>query len=243
MNRNLKILLALFLCIISGCFFNNLFCQGKSIKRIEIDENQAKTLYNKGKYKEACQIYIATTNKRKNVQRDKIEQAIFIFFLIDALGLFLFLYLEKRRAYKKLVSKNMECAKRPMLIIKDLDLDNINFSDIKDKQILIALQDAFEKDKVFLNKDITINDLSKQLNTNKNNLSKLINTYLNKTFPTLLNEYRINEAIKLLVDKKTCNYKMEAISEMCGYNNRQVFHCAFKKETGITPNDFRKMSQ
>jgi len=46
----------------------------------------------------------------------------------------------------------------------------------------------------------------------------------------------------LLTNNKTSNYKMEVISDMCGFNNRQVFHAAFKKETGLTPNDFRKMA-
>jgi AraC-like DNA-binding protein len=240
MNKTKKYLLYLTTILIT-LSSGNIFAQGKSIRRIETQEKQAYELYNQGKYQDACKIYIQTTHQRSNTQRSKIEQAIFLFFLVDALGLFLFLYLEKQRAYKKLVSKNMQYAQKPIITEKDIYFKTNNIPDNKDKQLLINLQELFEKEKIYLNKDLNIIDLSKQMSTNKNILSKLINTYLNKTFPTLLNEYRVNEAIQLLTDKKTSNYKMEVISEMCGYNNRQVFHSAFKKETGVTPNDFRKL--
>jgi AraC-like DNA-binding protein len=243
MNKNLKYFISLIIIALVVNISNDVFAQGKSIRRIETQEKQAYNLYTQGKYEDACKIYIQTTHQRSNTQHSKIEQAIFLFFLVDALGLFFFLYLEKQRAYKKLVSKNMQCAQRPIIMTKDIDVTMLNISDNKDKQLLMSLQEMFEQEKIYLNKDLNIIDLSKQLNTNKNILSKLINTYLNKTFPSLINEYRVNEAIKLLTDKKTSNYKMEVISEMCGYNNRQVFHSAFKKETGVTPNDFRKMSE
>ena len=45
----------------------------------------------------------------------------------------------------------------------------------------------------------------------------------------------------MLNDETNKKYTMQAISEMCGYKNRQVFYVAFKKETGVTPTEFVKM--
>jgi len=83
-----------------------LSAQGKSIKRIEIQEREAYQLYQQKQYKEACDIYIQTTAQRTNIQTSKIHFELFIIFLIVVVGFFLYLYLEKQRAYKKLVSKN-----------------------------------------------------------------------------------------------------------------------------------------
>ena len=74
-------------------------------------------------------------------------------------------------------------------------------------------------------------------------LSHVINAYLHQNFSSLLNSYRIKESLKLLGDPQFFHEKMEVIGEMCGYNNRQVFHQAFKKEMGITPNHFRNIQK
>lgn len=242
MKKTIRRLLPFLLLLICNLYITQVHAQGKSIKRIETDEQQAYNLYKQGNYKDACNLYIKTTQQRANVQTSKIQMELFIILLVDAVGLFLFLFLEKQRAYKKLVSKNMQCATRPIMLTTEGTFNGLTPSDKKEEQLLQNLQQLFEEEKIYLDKDLNINDLSKRLNTNKTILSHVINTYLRKNFPTLLNEYRVNEAIKLLMDPKSSNYKMEAISEMCGYNNRQVFHAAFKKETGVTPIDFKKMA-
>lgn len=220
-----------------------LSAQGKSIKRIEAQEKEAYQLYQQKDYQEACKLYIQTTQQRANVQISKINLELFIIFLLIVVGFFLYLLLEKQRAYKKLVSKNIQCAERPLILGSITTFDTPTPADPKDELIFQQLQTLFEQEHVFLNQDLTLVELSRQLGTNKTTLSRIINSSLHKNFPTILNEYRINEAVKLLTDKKNNRYKMEVISEMCGYHNRQAFHAAFKKETGLTPNDFRKMAQ
>lgn len=69
----------------------------------------------------------------------------------------------------------------------------------------------------------------------------MVNSYFGKNFPSLLNEYRVREAIRMLSDRSYHKYKLEEIGEISGYKNRQVFYCVFKKMTGVVPSDFRKM--
>lgn len=237
--KHLKNILAI---LLSSSFIlnSNIYAQGKEQQKINDFEKKAIQYYEKGDYKLACEYFIKSSKINECIKSSKINNAIFLFFLVDAIGLFIFLYLEKQRAYKKLVRKNMEWASRTTQIKNYSNINNeINQ---KDKDILNNLVVALTNKKIYLNKELNINDMAKQLGTNRSVLSKIINVYFNKNFPALLNEYRINEAIILLTDNKTRNYKMEAIGEMCGYNNRQVFHAAFKRETGVTPNDFRIMS-
>lgn len=241
MEKNYIKIILFIVTLIVFLAINTLQAQGKGQRKTDENEKKAMEFYQKGNYQMACEYFIEANEIKSNIKSSKLDFAIFIFFLIDVLGLFLFLYLEKRRAYKKLVRKNIEWANRTdkMGNCPDKDFDKL---DTKEQQILTKLIYIFTKEKVYLNSEISINDIAKQLGTNRSVISKIINTYFNKTFPSLLNEYRINDAVKLLMDSKSKNYKMEAISEMCGYNNRQVFHSAFKRETGVTPNDFRTMS-
>lgn len=238
--KHIKTVLLVLLLIFCG-INNSIQAQGKGQRKTDDNEKKAMEAYYKGDYQKACEHFIKANKIKANIKSSKLNLAIFLFFLVDAIGLFIFLYLEKQRAYKKLVRKNMEWAKRTNTMRSCPDKDNEEF-DTREKQILTKLINLFTNDKVYLNSELNINEIAKQLGTNRSVLSKIINTYFNKNFPALLNEYRINEAVKLLMDNKTKNYKMEVISEMCGYNNRQVFHSAFKRETGVTPNDFRTMS-
>jgi AraC-like DNA-binding protein len=193
---------------------------------------KGENMYRQQQYKEACEQFMTANEISNNVKIKQIHYTLFFLLLIDVMGLFIFLYLEKRRAYKKLVAKNMQWAQQS-------DLQSF---DEAEKRAIDNLTVLFEEEKIYRNKDLTINDLAIKLNVNKNLISKLTNTYFHKTLPSLLNEYRIKEAVNLLTGLKTRNYKMEAISDMCGFNTRQVFHAVFKKETGLTPNDFRKMA-
>lgn len=234
-----KILLVLVLLVLIST--NLIQAQGKAKQKIENNEKLALDYYKNGDYKTACEYFIKYNKTKSNVDFSKLDLGIFLFFLLDAIGLFLFLYLEKRRAYKKLVQKNMEWVNRKEPLENFTKKDS-SALDEKEKDLLTRLINLFDSEKIYLDSEININETAKRLGTNRTILSKVINSYFNKNFPALLNEYRVNEAVRLLMDTKTCNYKMEAIGIMCGYNNRQVFHSSFKKEIGVTPNDFRIMS-
>lgn len=58
-------------------------------------------------------------------------------------------------------------------------------------------------------------------------------------YSCLLNEYRIKEAVHLLVDKRYVDKNIEEISTMVGFANRQSFYAAFYKNVGITPREYR----
>ena len=257
--------------------------QNDTISRPKDFQNSGNIYYERGDYKTACDYYriadslyaaqmsisaikyaelIEKNQKQteavfKNTMKEnKIKTGILFFILLDMLGLFFFLFLEKRRAYYLLVKKNMDWAtessayKKLLPIQREMNeqenslLQNnvVPTCDKKEQEMLLRLVEVMENDKAFLNSEITIQDIAKMLGTNRNCISRLINSYFEKTFPALLNEYRIKEAIRLLIDSRSSKFKLEAIGEMSGFKNRQVFHSVFKKETGLTPNDFRQMS-
>ncbi|MBN1499167.1 MAG: AraC family transcriptional regulator [Spirochaetes bacterium] len=69
-------------------------------------------------------------------------------------------------------------------------------------------------------------------------LSEILNTNLNRTFPTWINKKRIKKAKELLVaspEKKVIEIAMET-----GFNTISVFNVTFKNQTGISPSAYRK---
>jgi YesN/AraC family two-component response regulator len=83
-------------------------------------------------------------------------------------------------------------------------------------------------------------DLAKELKTNTRYLSAVVNSRFGMNYSCLLNEYRVNDAKHLLIDKRYADKNVEEISAMVGFANRQSFYAAFYKNVGETPNSYRK---
>ncbi|CAA7387129.1 helix-turn-helix domain-containing protein [Chryseobacterium fistulae] len=116
----------------------------------------------------------------------------------------------------------------------------LNLSDNKIKQLRIQLEE-FESTKRFLDKTINLDLLSKELNTNRAYLSKLVNELKGQNFPQYLNELRINYIIEELKKNKNLQkLTIAAIAEKAGYNNVESFTNAFKKITDTLPSYFIK---
>lgn len=94
------------------------------------------------------------------------------------------------------------------------------------------------EEELYKNSNLTITDLSKRMKVRSHTISQLLNDNLNKNFSLFINEYRIQEA-KRILDMES-NLKMEIISEMCGFNSLSTFYTAFKKLEGTTPAQYAK---
>jgi len=110
--------------------------------------------------------------------------------------------------------------------------------DEQKEDLLIRIKFAFEEEKIYLKNDLTLLFLAEKLNTNKSYLSQVINEYFRKNFSTFVNEYRVKEASRILLEKESKNFTIEAIANSVGFKSKSAFNNAFKKFTGITPSYF-----
>ena len=112
----------------------------------------------------------------------------------------------------------------------------------KEKSNLLQnkLKQIMGTDKLFLNPELKFDDLVKKLNTSRNDLSYILNMGLNKNFYMFVNEYRINEVIRLMKDSSRRHQKILALAFDSGFNSKPSFNSVFKKITGKTPSAYRK---
>lgn len=96
------------------------------------------------------------------------------------------------------------------------------------------------KQKKYKDPDFSARALAEELHTNSRYLSAVINSRFGMNYSCLLNEYRIKEALRLLVDKRYAERSIEEISAMAGFSNRQSFYASFYKNVGDTPNNYRR---
>ncbi len=95
-------------------------------------------------------------------------------------------------------------------------------------------------EKKYRDPDYSAKQLAEDLNTNPRYLSAVINSRFGMNYSSLVNEFRVRDAVHYLTDKRYQDKTMEEIGVMSGFSNRQSFYAAFFKEKGEAPHQFKK---
>ncbi len=109
------------------------------------------------------------------------------------------------------------------------------------EEYLKRLQSYMKKEKPYLNPDLYINKLAKRLTIPSRYLSQVVNESLGINFYDFVNSYRVEEAKQLLLDSANNEKNIHEIFFDAGFNTKSVFNRVFKKFTGMTPSEFKRM--
>lgn len=99
------------------------------------------------------------------------------------------------------------------------------------------LQRVMEEDHLYRDSDLSLDLLASRLGVRKHFLSQMLNDNLKKTFHQYVNEYRIDEACRMLIQEQ--HFSIEAIGYEVGFSSRSAFFATFKKIKGTTPSKYR----
>jgi len=97
----------------------------------------------------------------------------------------------------------------------------------------------FEKEKAYLNPDLSMDVLSGNLKTPKYQITEVLNTTIGMNFFQYVNYYRVEAVKEMLSDPKN-KFTIEAIGYECGFSSKSSFYTVFKNITGMTPVVYRK---
>ena len=98
-------------------------------------------------------------------------------------------------------------------------------------------------DKPYLLADITLDILAEKLAIPARDLSMIINRHFDNNFYEFINNYRIEEAKKILIDPKNKDKTITDVYLEVGFNSKSVFNTFFKKIVGQTPSEYRQLRQ
>ena len=89
----------------------------------------------------------------------------------------------------------------------------------------------------FYMKDITVEDMARNLNLNRSYFSKIFKKATQKSPQSFLIQYRIHKSCELLL---STNMTVSEIAPLVGYSNQFHFARSFKNVMGISPHEYRK---
>ena len=108
--------------------------------------------------------------------------------------------------------------------------------DYKNKLLLYM-----ETQKPYLEPSLCLNDLAEKVAIAPHHISQVLNASLNQNFYDFINSYRVKESRRLLSEQVPDKKTILEILYQTGFNSKSVFNTAFKKHTGMTPTQFRKL--
>ena len=106
----------------------------------------------------------------------------------------------------------------------------------KMKALYKKILDYFEEKKPYLDEDVSLEDISRCLYTNKAYLSKTVNVLSGQNFRQFINYYRVEYAIELI--RRDPHLKVEELAMMSGFHNPVSFNMAFRLFKGKTPSEW-----
>lgn len=95
-------------------------------------------------------------------------------------------------------------------------------------------------EKPYLNRELSIYDLSAQLKIPRHILSEVINEHMGMNFYNLVNEYRVKEVKERIQGDEFKHLTLLAIAYDSGFNSKSSFNTIFKEKSGQTPSEYTK---
>ena len=128
-------------------------------------------------------------------------------------------------------------------VVTEVKYRNSGLSEARALELSYSLMQYMSDAKPYLNKNLTLRDVARDLNVTSNTVSQVINECMKKNFFEFINEYRVQEFKQNIKRGQHDNYTILAVAQECGFASKSTFYSTFKKITGQTPADFVKSHQ
>ena len=105
------------------------------------------------------------------------------------------------------------------------------------------LEELLQRDRIYLESELSLSHLSVQLGIQPYQASELISRCYGEPFFDLINRHRVDEVKQRLEDPLYAHHSILGIALGCGFNSKSSFNAAFKKFTGFTPSQYRNLKE
>ncbi len=124
--------------------------------------------------------------------------------------------------------------------LKIIEINGTVFKKNENTELFDILKNRILNDQLYLDSNISLAILSKQIHKSSQKTSEIINQNAKQNFNDFINHFRIEEAKKMLLSNK--KHTISTIAFDAGFNSLSSFNTAFKKFVGTTPSLYRKNS-
>ena len=95
------------------------------------------------------------------------------------------------------------------------------------------------REKKYRDKKYSAKKLAADLYTTTRYVSAVVNVKFGVNYSSFVNQYRIKEAMEILSNPANASLRMQEVSDMVGFANRQSFYASFYRLHHITPREYK----
>lgn len=106
------------------------------------------------------------------------------------------------------------------------------------RQIFDKLCRSMEKDKLYMEPDLTLEKLSSVIECSRHSISQVINLETSENFYSFINRYRVEEFKTSIKEGRYPNFSLIGVAMECGFRSSSSFYNVFKKFEGVTPSTY-----
>ncbi|MEM1358228.1 MAG: helix-turn-helix domain-containing protein [Bacteroidota bacterium] len=151
-------------------------------------------------------------------------------YIVGALSFSLVFYLLALWYILQRKETNFLVRERPKYVDKKIEADAA-------AALLARCQVTMEKERLFLQSDLKLEDLAQAVGSSSHQLSQVLNDNLGQSFASYVRTYRVEHAqARMLIDD---HLTLEAIGLEAGFGSKSSFYTAFREVVGTTPAKFR----
>ena len=107
------------------------------------------------------------------------------------------------------------------------------------KQKGIWLKKVVKENRYYQDPELSLNSLGEKVELTTHELSRIINTVLKKSFNDFINEYRVQDAARKMLDPAFDHITLLGIAFESGFNSQSSFNRIFKQVTGKSPVEYK----
>ncbi len=162
---------------------------------------------------------------------------VVVLFLVLVTAILVVVFVQQRSIRKKqrlLVKQHVERSRK--VEVKSMEKE-VNL------ELIQQLEKVIQEKEVFQQANLTLDRLAKKLNTNRTYLSECINAHYQMNYSQWIARVRIDAACAYFLDQAFDHWSIEGVSQSVGFSSISSFNATFKREKGVTPSQFRKMSK
>ncbi len=115
----------------------------------------------------------------------------------------------------------------------------VKIQEAEARQLYEQVNNVLEQN--YQNQDLNIDKVAEIMGVRKHKISQLLNDTYNVNFSSYLRKFRIDKVKNMIQSNEV--FTLEAIGQECGFKAKSSYYAAFKKETGMTPLQFKKHIQ
>ncbi len=108
------------------------------------------------------------------------------------------------------------------------------------QEVKVSLNELMQDQELYLDSDLNLVKLAKQLQITSHQLSYIINRGYNENFFQFVNRFRVEKAKKMLTDSRNDKLSILGVAFESGFSSKTAFNTTFKKMTDLTPSEYKK---